>query len=73
MNIFRLHTKPKDVNPKDAFNYCLQNGVIGMGWQVNSINVSFGISILLFIYYLHSYCILENHTIAYFIHILIIL
>lgn len=40
MNIFRLHTKPKDVNPKDAFNYCLQNGVIGMGWQVNSINVS---------------------------------
>lgn len=38
MNIFRIHIKPKggDANPSFAFNYCIKENVLGLGWQTNS-------------------------------------
>lgn len=40
MNIFRLHIRPKggdqNKNEGESFNYCLEGGLLGMGWQSNS-------------------------------------
>ena len=36
MNLFRIHTRPSGGNPDmhATFQYCLDNGVLGVGWRV---------------------------------------
>jgi hypothetical protein len=36
MNVFRIHIRPKGglANPQKSFSYCLEHGVLGVGWNV---------------------------------------
>ncbi len=38
MYVFRLHTRPQGgtASMKDTFQYCLDNKIMGVGWQLNS-------------------------------------
>lgn len=38
MNVYRIHIRPKGglANPKYSFEYCLEENVLGLGWQTNS-------------------------------------
>ena len=38
MYVFRLHTRPRggSASMKDTFQYCLDNKIMGVGWQLNS-------------------------------------
>ena len=38
MHLFRIHIRPKggSASEKTAVDYCLENGVLGVGWRINS-------------------------------------
>lgn len=38
MYVFRIHIRPQGgtATPKDSFEYCLRNSILGVGWQINS-------------------------------------
>lgn len=37
MTIWRMHLRPEGLSPADVVSYCINNGIVGLGWPLDSV------------------------------------